>query len=439
MLTRDVKLFDMAHKVIKNTLSQGIGKAVVVFLSLLTTALLTRYLGARGYGAYTFITAFTLLLGQVADWGTNIIAVREASQKKKAQGAIFGSILLFRLFLASVAFLLLNVVIRLRPDWQGFVSASTVASFVLLALSLKTSLNVVFQTLLRYDKAAIVEIASSTVFLVLVAATFIMGQGLTMVMLSWFIATLLASALGLFFATRLSPFVWSINLTVVKRVFWEALPAGGLFLVFTLYNRIDTIILQHFQGEVAVGIYGLSYKVHDNLVLGAAFLMNSMFPILSENFRAGAAAVKAHYQKAFDLLFVGGLFVSGAAFLFAPPLIAVLGGAQFADSVGVLRILSFATFIAYFNHLTGYSLIAFGKQRMSLLIATVALTFNLAANWVFIPLYSFKAAAVITIATEGLVLLLSSIVLVRFFGLRPGLFSFPKTWSRLIKTRGEEF
>lgn len=430
-------------EVIKNTLSQGIGKAAVVLLSLLTTALLTRFLGAEGYGAYTFITAFVLLFGTVSDWGTNIIAVREASQKREKQPAIFGSILLFRLILASAAFVLLNIVIRLRPDWQGFVQATTVASFVLLALSLKTSLTVVFQTLLRYDRAAMVEVLSSGVFLVLVAATFLTGRGLNSVMFSWFVATLLASLLALFFALRLSPITFTLNTKIIRRVFWEAIPAGALFLVFTLYNRIDTIILEHFQGEVAVGIYGLSYKIHDNLVLGAAFLMNSMFPHLARSAPPGVSRgkprlVERYYQKAFDLLLVSGFVVFGVAFLFAPWIIGLLGGDAFVESALVLRILAFATLVSYFNHLTGYSLIAFGKQKISLLIAVGALSFNVIANWLLVPLYSYLAAAVITIATEGLVLLLSTIALARAFGLRPALFSFPKTWTRLIKTRGEE-
>lgn len=429
----------VSQLVVKNTLFQGAGKATTLLLSLATTALLTRYLGVEGYGAYAFISAFVLLFGTISDWGTNIIAVREASRKKEKQPAIFGNILLFRLVLAVIAFVLLNAVIRLRPDWQGFVAAATIASFVLLALSLKTSLNVVFQTLLRYDRAAIVEVLSSTVFLALVATSFIMGRGLMAVMASWFVATLVASLLGLYFSFRLSPITFVLEQKIIKRVFWEALPAGALFLVFSLYNRIDTIILEHFQGEAAVGIYSLAYKIHDNLVLGAAFLMNSMFPLLSKKFGAKAGAVKSYYQKSFDLLLVSGFLVGAIAFLFAPAIISILGGEGFRQSVGALRLLSFATFISYFNHLTGYSLIAFGRQRVSLAIAVLALVFNVLTNWIFIPHFSFTAAAVITIATEGMVLILSGRVLAKTLGFWPSLSSFPKTWALLLKTRGRKF
>jgi len=83
----------------------------------------------------------------------------------------------------------------------------------------------------------------------------------------------------------------------------------------------------------------------------------------------------------------------------------------------VLRILVFATFIAYFNHLTGYSLIALGKQKVSLIVAIIALVWNVSLNLIFIPRYSYLAAAAITIATEGLVLILTSVYLARKFNL----------------------
>lgn len=424
----------------QNTISQGLGKGITLLFSLLTTFLLTRFLGVEGYGTYTFITAFVLLFGTASDWGTNIIAVREASQRKEQRAKIFGSITLFRFILAIAAFGLLNIVIRVRPQWEGFVLPATIASFVLLAVSLKTSLNIVFHTLLRFEKSALVEIFSSVLFFSFVSLTLLSGGSLNGVLFSWVLATFFAVALSLFLSTRIARISWEINKEIVRKVFWEALPAGALFLVFSVYNRIDTIILQHFQGEEAVGIYGLSYKIHDNLVLGAAFLMNSMFPLFSEkfaSFKTSASDLTKLYQKAFDLLFIGGLVVAGGSLIFAPLIIGILAGAEFASSVLVLRILAFATFISYFNHLTGYCLIAFGRQRASLVIAVLALVFNVAANWILIPLFSFQAAAVITIATEGLVLVLSTIVIWKTIGSIPSPVSFPKTLHSLIKTRGK--
>lgn len=429
------------RSVLKNTIAQGVGKLFTLILSLVTTAILARSLGASGYGAYTFITALVLFFGTISDWGTNIIAVREAAKEKKKQSQIFGSIVLFRLFLAAVSLVLLNLLIRLRPDWQPLVFATTVASLVLIALSFKTSFNVVFQTLLRFEKSALVESLSSALFLIFVFLGLQSGRGLPAVMFGWVLATLGASLLGLFFARRLAKIDWTLNKKIVRSLFWEALPAGALFLVFNLYNRVDTIILEYFRGSFDVGIYGLAYKVHDNLVLGAAFLMNAMFPVLSRAFGKITLQekLKDYYQKTFDLLLLASFSVGILTFILAPLLIRVLGGEDFSLSVLPLRILVLATMVSYFNHLTGYSLIAFGRQRASLLIAVLALTLNVVANILFVPKYSYLASATITIATEGFVLLLSTLVIWRTVGILPSLFSFPKTILLLFKTKGNIF
>lgn len=425
----------MFRQVLPNILAQGTGKIVVLALSLITTAVLTRSLGADGYGAYAFVTSLVLLFGAISDWGTNIITVREASQNKPLQPLIFGSTTLFRLLLAVLGIVALNLVIRVNPEWQEFIMPATVASLVLIALSLKTSFGAVFQTFLRYDFSAIVEALSSAVFLGLVLFVLFTSGDLSLIMAAWVAATFLASIGGFIFARNLSRINWSWDLRLIKRIFWQAAPAGMLFLFFNLYNRIDTVILQYFQGSQAVGIYSLAYKVHDNLVLGAAFLMNAMFPLLSSIFAQGKGSIKNYYQRSFDLLLGGGVVVFLSAFLLSPIFIRILGGEDFFLSTSVLRILLFATLISYFNHLTGYSLIAFGKQKASMLIALVALVFNIMANLAFVPLYSYTAAAVITVATEGIVLVLSTIAIKKTIDVFPSPLSFLQTWKMLISRK----
>lgn len=216
---------------------------------------------------------------------------------------------------------------------------------------------------------------------------------------------------------------------------------GALLLVFSIYNRIDIIILEHFQGVGVVGIYNLAYKIHENLILGAAFLMNAAFPILSHAFaRRSSLDIRALYRKVFGILGLGGFVVALLFFIFASPTVRILTGSQypqFIESVGALRILVFATFLSYFNHLSGYSLIAFGKQRVSLLIGILALAFNVGTNLFFIPRYSWMAAAVITVSTECIVFFLSSYALWRAIRVAPSLLLLTRAAHELIVKRGK--
>ncbi len=98
-----------------------------------------------------------------------------------------------------------------------------------------------------------------------------------------------------------------------------------------------------------------------------------------------------------------------------------------------------ATFIAYLNHLTGYTLAALGLQRFSLKVALAALAFNLVFNFFFIPYYSYFASAIITVLTEALVSIVSITYLYRTHRLSPSLLHLPRTISNLLFHRKNLF
>ncbi|OGY12784.1 MAG: hypothetical protein A3A58_00345 [Candidatus Blackburnbacteria bacterium RIFCSPLOWO2_01_FULL_41_27] len=422
--------------VLKNTLAQGLSRLGTVLVSIFLTGVLYRLLKDDGFGAYSFISALVLLFAHISDWGTNIITVKQASQEKEKQPEIFGSLIIFRFVLAVVSFLLVNVVVRANPSWQSLIHPTTIASFVLLFLSFKTSAQMIFQTLFRLELSAVVDFLASLVFLLLVLLfVFLSPANLNFIMFAWVLATIVVGVIGMLLAGKVSRINWTLNWKIIKSVSSAAIPTGALLITFSLYNRIDIVILQYFQGNAEVAPYALAYKVYDNAVLGAAFLMNAIFPHLAREFAEKSKKVAVYYQKAFDLLFLFALAVFLLIFIFAPVIVGVLAGSANNPATGVLRILSVAAFIAYFNHLTGFSLIAAGRQKISLAIALTALSFNVLVNLMFVRQYSFTAAAYATVATEVLVLLISTLVIWKSIGVLPSVTSFPKTFLELVKRK----
>lgn len=422
--------------VLKNTLAQGLSRFGTVLVSVVLTGILYRLLKDDGFGAYSFISALILLFAHISDWGTNIITVKQASQEKEKQPEIFGSLIIFRFVLSIVSFLLVNVVVRANPAWQSLVTPTTIASFVLLFLSFKTSAQMIFQTLFRLELYAVVDFLASLIFLILVLLFVLLSPAnLNLVMFAWVLATIAVGVIGMFLAAKVSRINWTFDWQIIKSISSAAIPTGALLITFSLYNRIDIVILQYFQGNAEVAPYALAYKVYDNAVLGAAFLMNAIFPHLAREFAEKSNKIAVYYQKAFDLLLLFALSIFLLILIFAPVIVGVLAGSANNPATGVLRILSVAVFIAYFNHLTGFSLIAAGRQKISLMIALTALSFNVLVNLTFVRQYSFTAAAYATVATEVLVLLISTLVIWKSVGVLPSFTSFPKTFSELVKKK----
>jgi len=219
---------------------------------------------------------------------------------------------------------------------------------------------------------------------------------------------------------------------------------GLILLIFTIDNKIDAIMLGSMKGSGAVGIYAVAYRVYDVLILGAAYLMIALLPIISRyaDLKRWRGKLKEIYQKSFDLLLFGALVVAVSLWLLAPLAVKLMTQnrfGEFSEAVSVLRLLGLALFLAYFNHLTGYTIVALGKQRPYFFIALGALIFNVSANALVIPRFSFYGAAGVTILTEGLLLMATTFFIHRLMGFWPSFYQFPKTMIVFLKNRGKIF
>jgi len=328
----------------------------------------------------------------------------------------------------------------LNPAFTSFKKEALVASLIIFFFSLKTSAQMIFHSRLKLHLTAFVELVAAAFFLFLLL---IVKDNFTLLQIVWFlvISAALAALLAQFLVFKMIQADFRLDFNLLKRLIRESLPMGASMAIFSAYNRIDTFILQSFKGEAATGIYVLAYKVHDNLILGAAYLMNAFFPVIA-NFTAQLSKkidLKQVLQKAFDLLLAMAIPMTVLIFIFAPVIIKLLGGQEFLASIPVLQILVFATGIGYLNHLTGYSLVALGRQKVHLKFCVLTLILNIGLNFIFIPRYSFIGAAAVTVLTESLIFVLTFFYLRKSLGIRLNFTSFPKTFWELIIKKGKVF
>lgn len=417
----------LRQKVAFNTAIQIVGKVVSVCFTLLTVSLLTGYLGVAGFGRYIYLLTWLVLFSSLADWGTNTIGARELA--KNSSPGLLGKLLVLKAAFSIVA---IGGLLLVLPA-----PLAVLALFLLFKMG-RDYLAMIWQARLEMHKTAITDVvASGLIFLI--SWLFVQrGGGVNQLLLAYFLATFLALILGIALIYRQTELQFNFSFTEIRPLLAEILPMGGILLMFTMDNKIDTLMLGMIKGSEAVGIYGIAYRVYDVLILGAAFLMNALLPVFSrwQNLNRWGSRLERAYQQAFDLLLVGGLLLAVGVYFGAPLLVGLLAGGRFAEfypAVGVMRLLTVAVFLAYLNHLTGYTIVALGKQRPYFFVALASLVFNVAVNLVVIPRYSFYGAAVVTILTEALVLTITTGFICKLLHFAPSVLSFPATFTALAK------
>ncbi|MBP8591088.1 flippase [Candidatus Shapirobacteria bacterium] len=392
--------------VFKNTLWQILGRGVMLACSFLAVFLLTRLLGAEDYGDYLFLTTAVLLSFNLADFGTSATAVKMISQKKINRQAIFTSALVLKMGLSLFSFLVFNLAAFFLPQFAGLGLAALIASLSLFFLNLRTAADILFMADLRFEKKVFFEVFASVLFLLASLILFFLGKdNLVLLIIFWVLAGALSGLGAILLIFKKGEFRWSLlEKKPIKNIFKEAFPLGLRQLVFATYDEgIDNFFIKTFLGSVNVAYYGLAYKIYGNLILLAAFFMNSLFPVLAG---ASPKKVKEMVQTGGRLLFLAGLALGAITFLLAPFLVRILGGEAFLPSMPILRLLCPALVAVFLNHLFGYLLVARGEQRKLLWFSLLALAFNLGGNWLLIPRLGTQGAAIITLGTELLMLLL---------------------------------
>jgi len=404
----------MLKRPIWNTIAQIGGKIITVLLSLVTTGILTRELGASVYGNYLLITSVFLLFDSLADFGTRSIGVREAARAEgKKRNEIYIQVAWVRLITSLLAFLIGLILIF---GWAGF---STIKMEALVALmmifftSMAGSLEIIFQTEIRMELKVLMDILFPVLFLVMLLI-WPLKINLLWVMLAYLVARILSLNLGWGLVKKiLGEFkIKLLNKTFLKIFLKESWPMGLYMILFTGYDRaVDSVLIKQFFGAEKVAFYGLAYKIYSSLVQPAYYFVNSIFPLMSGN----SLSKRDLFKKSFWLIAAGLVILVPTVYYLSPWIVETLAGSGFGESVVVLRILLLALIFAYVSHLFGFSLIAKGGQKSILVIGIISLLVNVSGNLILIPRFGIEGAAWMTVATEGLASILMLGVLIKRF------------------------
>src|SRR5690606_23406446 len=132
-----------------------------------------------------------------------------------------------------------------------------------------------------------------------------------------------------------------------------------------------------------------------------AFFTLALLPLMSRQAKEDRTALRRNYIFGFKSLVMVALPVAVVTTFIARALIGTLGGAEYLPDGGIaLQIMIWSIPLGWINSLTQYVLIALDRQRQITFAFVAAVGFNIGANLIFLPAYSYKAAAISTIISE---------------------------------------
>lgn len=388
--------------VFTNTFYQVAGKSIVAFFGILTTILLTRYLGVLGFGQFNIILAYFAFAGTFADFGLGLLLARELA-KGKAGVSLVNAIFTLRIvisFLVLLVFILISFFLPYPQIVKQGIIIYAFGNFFLLLYNLYYS---VFQAKLKLERHLIAQSLGSLLVLLLTFlfisfkfsfVWFILSQTLGYIAMFLIGLGLLDKKLNL-----------NINFTLFAEIIKNAWPLSLTGIIAIFYSRADIIILSFFKDPNVtsdVGIYSVAYRIFEVLVIFGTFFTNALFPVF----------VRKLKTREFSSLLRESLIISSLTavlsiiilIFLAKYIILIIAGEKFMEAILPLQILGFAFVLSLFLNIYYSLIIALNRQKQTILVGLVALTFNFISNVIFIPKFSYLASSILTVITTVIIL-----------------------------------
>jgi O-antigen/teichoic acid export membrane protein len=162
-------------------------------------------------------------------------------------------------------------------------------------------------------------------------------------------------------------------------------------------------------------VYGLAYKFFEFPLVFPTFFMNAVYPFMVQSQVSESRYLnlwRITKKSLIILLGISLLFVIG--FWIAAPLLTLIRE-DFSASIEPFRILILGLPLFFVSSVFMWVLVTVGKQRLLLVLYGGSMIVNAVLNYLFIPRFSYLAAAWITLVSEALVVVASGFAVWQLF------------------------
>jgi O-antigen/teichoic acid export membrane protein len=396
-----------ARRITRNFLSLSVSEVIAKLLQLVIFIYIARVFGETEFGKFSFALAFAFIIAIIADFGLNMLLIREISRNKDKVKKYMSNALGIKIFLSVLAVLVSYFYLNFM-DYSSNIKSIT---YIMVLFAILQSFTDLFYSAFRafermhYD--ATMKVLRMFILSLFIFVIMIKNQSIVIIA-SLFVAT---EAIILFisliiFMKKISSLSIELDSKFSKNLLKKS-SFFGLSLVFSMFLLfIDSVMIQNFRGSAEVGIYTAAF----NILLGITFIplmfSNAVYPVFSRYFIDDKSLLKFAFRKSYEYILILGLPISIGIFVYASNIKNLIYGTGYSETIIAFKVLSFFVFLSFITLIPGTVLSAINKQRSRMFIQGTIAGVNIIFNLILIPIYGFVGAGIATVLSEILFFIL---------------------------------
>lgn len=376
----------------------ALGEAVARLVAFTATVLIARRLGAAAFGIISVAAAVRLYLVSVVEGGIDSIGMREAAARSSFATEIAPALVVVRVGVAAGLVLLAAGAGWLLPQPDGVL----IALYSLTLLPLAANLRWLHLGHGSSVGPALTRLASESLMLLVVVLALHEPSDLVRVPLAQFLgdatgAVLLALLVGKALGRLPIRSAWR----TARPVLAESWPLVLHALLGLVMFNADLLMLRLFRGAAEVGQYAAAYTIIGFLVYLGVVYYQSLLPVLSRETLDPGARARTYTLSLRQVLLVGTPVAVGGA-LVARGLMPFIFGAGYRAAALPFALLAISVPASWLRNVAQAGQVAQRRSELLLRTSLIAVSINLALNFLLIPRYGPVGAAAATLATEAL-------------------------------------
>jgi len=402
--------------VLRNTTFLVLAQVIATPLSVLTNAVMGRFLGPAEFGELYLAWTFATFAGLAVECGQGGAVPAMVAKDRTRAGEFLGTGLGWRSGAWVVSYGLLAVVcfaLGYSPAFQmtlGFVMLnSAVASFGMACQDTIRGFE-------RTDVSAYANVGGPFLTALLVVPTLFLGGRIRGVLLA---QTVAAAIVGFFVWRNLRPAGvgrLSVRLDTLKTLLAHGYPFLFFGLAMALQPNIDAIFLSSISPGETVGWYAAARKLVGVLVFPASALTTALYPTLCRLHVEDKQAFRRLASSSLRMTTILVIPVAVGCALYPEIGISLFSRKAFGPAGDDLRILSFFVFLVYFSMALGICLLAAGRQRAWAMVQAVCVVVSVVLDpplirWFQAHLHNGGLGICVTVVASEVLMVGAGIVL----------------------------
>ncbi|PCJ15889.1 MAG: O-unit flippase [Candidatus Cloacimonadota bacterium] len=389
------------QKYFLNTFWLFLEKLFRLVVGLLVMIWLTRYLGPKDFGTYSYTLSFVMLFRVLITLGLDNIVVRDLALNKSKVNEILGTSFILRAISSVVGILIVLLASNLFSHSRLEENLICIFSLAYIFQNFNV-IDLYFQSQVKSKYVVIVNSISMAITSIMKIYLLLNNGSLSEFTFVYVVDSIIV-ALGLLYLYKQqqnSILLWKFNYSIAVKMLKDSSPlilSGSLTLVYT---RVDQIMISNLLNSTEVGYYAAAVKLSEFWYFLPMLVVNSIFPKIIEYKQVSLKLYYNFLENLHKILYISSCIIVLLIFFNANSIIAILYGDSYLDSVIVLKIHIITLIFVALAAASSRWIYIENLQYTAIYRVLFAAILNVVLNYLFIPKYGIKAAAIATLMSQ---------------------------------------